>query len=160
MQYGHSDEARKIAERLIPQFHAHLNGVRIDYIFIDKAPKVEGKEVAGRARKVSGLNAFLACKYEQPEAEDFFVIEIAVPFWERYTAEQRIALVDHELCHCEIDEEGSLTMRGHDLEEFTEIVKRHGLWENDVETFAKVAALQLPLDYMKQDESQESAVAH
>lgn len=160
MQYGYSEEVKKVAERIIPQFHAHLNGVRIDYVFIDKAPKVKGKEVAGRARKVSGLNAFLACKYEMPEAEDFFVIEIAVPFWERYTAEQRIALIDHELCHCEIDEDGNLTMRGHDLEEFAEIVKRHGLWDNDVETFAKVIATQLPLDYMRTETPAISEAAH
>jgi hypothetical protein len=61
---------------------------------------------------------------------------------------QRTALLDHELCHAavKLDKHGETTVdargrviyrtRKHDLEEFSSIVERHGLWTSDLERFA------------------------
>lgn len=137
---------RAIAQELIPKYHGHLQNVRIDYIFRSKHASSGGKLVMGRARKITGLNAFLAKrdtlvtvvadKLELPQFEDFFVIEIAHDVWIGLKDAQKEALVDHELSHCYVDlDEGKLVVLPHDLEEFAHIVKRHGLWQHDVEHF-------------------------
>lgn len=153
--YRHAAAVKRIATGLIPAHHPHLEGIRIEYVFRDTAAKKAGKEVWGTARKVSGLNAYLAATGDEvpvdTDVEDLFVIEIAEDIWAKLNDRQRRALVDHELCHCGItvDDAGevSLTMIGHDLEEFASIVERHGLWRADVEVFARAAweAQELPL---------------
>jgi predicted metallopeptidase len=137
--YAEAPEVEKIARDLIDTIHVHLVDVRIDYLFRDKAAVSGGKVRLGSARKVSGLTAFLG-KAEEP----FFVIEIAAEQWASLPEEARRALVDHELSHCGVDtyedKEGTikqdLRIIKHDLEEFNDIVRRHGLWRADVEAFA------------------------
>lgn len=145
--YRPAPSVQRIAADLIPKHHQHLVDVRVDYVFRSKAAKTGGKTVFGKARKMSGLNAYLA-QQDSPdeapaeEALDFFVIEIAEDIWALLDQGQRIALVDHELCHCliEFDDDGDATlkMKPHDLEEFKAVVERHGLWRPDVVEFAAV----------------------
>ena len=51
-------------------------------------------------------------------------------FWDQFSAEQRDALLLHELLHLEVeyDDEGEvkLRVRKHDLEEFTDVARRYG----------------------------------
>jgi hypothetical protein len=79
-----------------------------------------------------------------------FVIEISASVWEGLDERGRRALVDHELMHCTIeftdDLEMKLAIRGHDVEEFFGIVRRHGLWKGDIEQMAIVTAEQLRMD--------------
>ena len=145
----------KIGAELMKEHHAHLLGVRVEFLFMDKTPKSKGRDVWGRAKKVSGLNAFLALgpnvlpeTYED-QPNDLFVIEISEEVWDHLKPAAKKALVDHELSHCEIqtDEEGgvSLAIVGHDVTEFEAIVRRHGLWNEGLQDFAG-AAEQLSLD--------------
>lgn len=115
--YVAAPEVERIAEQLIDEHHHH---------------------------KVSGLPAHLVHlvrKDEPPEEVDFFVIEIAANTWRTLTDEQKVALVDHELCHCiteipeTVDKDRKLVIRGHDLEEFAAVVRQHGLWRPDIEAF-------------------------
>lgn len=151
-EYSSAPEVAAIAEKIIAAHHAHLADVRVEFVFRDKAAKKNGKEVGGTARKVSGLNAFLARDGEQggDYSEDFFVIEIAEDIWSELTPHQKQALVDHELMHCtfEIDEKTDalkLGIRGHDIEEFAEIVQRHGIWSRDLADFAAATKEQMDL---------------
>lgn len=148
---------KRIATSLIAAHHQHLDDVRIEYVFRSKAAKSKGKEVWGTARKVTGLNAYLAQGLAHDElplgddVDDLFAIEIAEDVWSKLNDKQRRALVDHELCHCtvDVDDEGRVILGvvGHDLEEFVAIVERHGLWREDVESFTQAAweAQELPL---------------
>lgn len=133
VEYRPAHEATRLAGDLIAQFHEHLIGVRIEYVFRSKAKKGSGKVVLGSARKITGLSAWLAS-----------------PEWSELNERQRAALVDHELSHCfaERDDDGSfkLSMVPHDLEEFGAIVRRHGLWKSDVRAFVKIGAEQLASD--------------
>lgn len=146
--YREAPQVKKIAEELIEKYHHHLIDfdVRIDYVFVDKTPKIGGKEVWGKCQKISSLNAFLAGENE--DCDPFFVIIISEPVWDVLPPDKRRALVDHELCHTwseasqKEDTDGSedavkLSLNPHDLEEFTCIVRRHGLWREDVEAFVK-----------------------
>lgn len=163
--YSPAPEVRKIAEDLIPKYHAHLDeAARIEYVFRDEAANDGGKTVFGKARKVVGLNAYLAADqyFEQPTlegheaetvktpiAQDFFVLEIAADVWKHLDDNQREALVDHELCHfgLSFNDEGErkLSIIPHDVEEFASVVRRHGLWRVDVEQFINAATGQLKL---------------
>lgn len=132
----------RTAEKLIRNHHTNLTDVEIRYVFRSDTANKNGKPVMGTARKVTGLNAYLAQPAGDPDAEDFFVIEISEPSWTVLDAKQREALVDHELCHCttiydEDTDTVKLAIRAHDLEEFRVIVERHGLWQPDLEAFAR-----------------------
>lgn len=145
-------EVEKIANELIPKYHQHLIdfNVRIRYVFVDKTPKAKGKETWGSCRKVSGLNAFL--EGETPDGDPFFVITISEQIWDVLPDDKRIALVDHELCHAyaevkqqkddadgdsdmETDNPVKLSVKPHDVEEFGCIIRRHGLWHEDIREF-------------------------
>jgi len=68
-----------------------------------------------------------------------------------FSRAQMLSLVDHELCHCaarldkygeqvqDSEGRGSWRIRRHDVEEFVEVVRRHGLWKADLEQFARAA---------------------
>lgn len=148
--YRPAPEVKEIAEDLIPKYHQHLIDfdVKLEYVFVSKAPKTKGKEVWGTCRKVSSMNAFLA--NQQEGSDPFFVITISEPVWEVLPPDSRVALVDHELCHAwaeanqNEDDDGEddpykLSIRPHDLEEFSCIVRRHGLWREDIADFVSQA---------------------
>lgn len=104
---------------------------------------VDGRLTLGKCVKASELHRELA-PYD-------FVILLNRDFWrnERVTALQRTALLDHELMHAavsrdengdpKVDERGRTIyrMRKHDLEEFRDIVARHGCYKSDIEEFMK-----------------------
>lgn len=151
-------EVEAIANDLIPKYHQHLENfsVQLRYVFVSKAPKFKGREVWGTCRKVSGLYAHIAT--ENPDNEPFFVITISRDVWDLLPQPKKVALVDHELCHAwaevkqakdeaeadvdaEIEQDNpvKLSVKPHDLEEFACIVRRHGLWREDIEEFVDAA---------------------
>jgi len=138
--YWVAEEVERTASLLIPKYHKTLGNanVRIAYFFRSDVPKRGGKFVFGSTKKIMGLNAALA-----ESDEPFFCIVIAHPVWEVLPFKHRDALVDHELCHCgvEIDEQGNvnLTLRNHDVQEFSDIVHRYGAWSPDVQEFLNAA---------------------
>lgn len=156
--YSSAPEVAAIARSIIEEHHTHLlsHDVRVEFLFVEPTPKSKGKEVWGKAQKVTSLAAFLA----SPEPDDtdeankpFFAITIARAIWIWLKPAQRAALIDHELCHCwaEPDENGdvALSILAHDLEEFNAVVQRHGIWRGDVGRFAEVARdaqLRMPLE--------------
>jgi predicted metallopeptidase len=141
-EYSYAAEVEEVARELIAEHHQHLEDERIEYIFRSKATLKGGKTVLGKARKISGLNAFLA--KEPNRAGPFFVIEVPVEEWKELTPEQRKALVDHELSHCDLTDEGELQITPHDVEEFAAVVERHGFWTQDVAVFANAVQQHLP----------------
>lgn len=130
-EYASGSDVRALARRLIELLHPHLHGIRVEYVFVSKPPIVNGQELAGRARIVSGLNAYLAredAEYEG-EAERFFCIEISIQHWMRFDERQRIALVNHELKHCGWDDElETLKIVPHDIEAFDDDARLFGEW--------------------------------
>ena len=121
-----ADQPEAIARILIPVLHSHLEEpleARIVYLFREKLSKK-----AAVASKAGAKLVYLG--------EVDFTIEFDWTQWRTLTAEQRIALVDHELCHCAWDgEHEKWAMREHDVEEFGEIVQRWGLWQPRLKDF-------------------------
>jgi hypothetical protein len=152
LSFEMAPEVRAMAATLIEQWHPHLLNKRIEYIFRSRHAKHGRKQVMGRAKIISGLNAFLAMnEYGESVKENvlgevvteapepFFLVEIAKDIWAVLDHSKRKALVDHELAHLGIKGE-KIIILGHDLEEFNAIVRRHGLWQEDVAAFVKAAA--------------------
>jgi len=143
IEYSEAPEVESIAEDLISKYHQHIidYDVRIRYVFINKTPTSKGKEIWGTCRKISGLNAYL--ESNEQINEPFFVITISKNIWDILPKDKKIALVDHELCHASAsikkDDSISLEIQPHDLEEFSCIVRRHGLWREDIQEFVNVA---------------------
>jgi len=98
-------------------------------------PDVDGRLTLGKCKKASDLDRELA-PYD-------FVILLNRDFWQNpnVTDAQRQALLDHELMHAAIvyDEQGDpkvderdrtcFRIRKHDIEEFADIVSRHGCYK-------------------------------
>jgi len=129
--------------KLIEQHHDELTNARIALAW-NTAWKadVDGRQKLGKCKKSSDLDRELA-------AFDF-VVMLQMEWWQNATVtdDQRRALLDHELCHATVrldrdgepmrDERGRVVYRTrkHDIEEFSEIVERHGLYKRDLERFA------------------------
>lgn len=145
-------EARRIAQTLIAKYHRHLREAAIIYAFTDQTRKKNGKLVLGTMKKLSATDKFLSKGYSEGDDNggDFLML-LDGNEWSGLTAEQQIALVDHELCHASVDydpetEEPTYAIRAHDVEEFAEIIRRHGLWEPQLEEFATaMEQLRLPI---------------
>lgn len=102
---------------------------------------VDGKVTLGKMKKASDLDRELYA-YD-------FVLLLNAEFWQDadVTDKQRRALMDHELMHGQVarDEAGDykrdtrdryvFRIRKHDIEEFSEVVARHGTWKRDLEIF-------------------------
>lgn len=114
-----------IAEDLIDKYHGPLREARIAFIFRDVAQESGGRKVLGQASKISDkMKAIL--DYD-------FLIWISHEDWVTFPYKHRQALIDHELCHCKFDiAEGKASMRPHDIEEFQEIIDRHGFWSESL----------------------------
>lgn len=130
-------------KELIEEYHEELTGARIALAWsLTWKPDVDGRVKLGQCKKRSDL--------DREFADLDFVIVLRQEFIQSPAVKdsQRLALLDHELCHATVrlDREGepALDERGrkvyrirkHDLEEFSEIVARHGLYKRDLEHFA------------------------
>jgi hypothetical protein len=140
-QFAIAHEAALIGKRLVSDFHLHLSETRIEYVFLWKTPEKLQREIWGRAKKVSGLSAWFATedREAEPLPDSFFVIELAWQVWRRLNDRQKTALVDHELSHCNINDKLKPCLKGHDCEEFNQIIRRHGLWMDDVRQLLEAA---------------------
>ena len=131
-EFTHAPEIERIAEKLIEIFKPELEGFSIRYVFNSENPKLHGEEKTALARKVVGLNAFLA-----GEPDGFFVLEFGRPAFDELTEAQLIAVVHHELCHFGISDDGKLWIIPHDVEEFSEVVKVHGSYDLNLMIFSE-----------------------
>lgn len=144
----------RLLNELVKEHHDDIRDARIALAWnISWKPDVDGRVTLGKCKKASDLDRELM-------AFDF-VILLRREFWEdgTVTDAQRAALLDHELCHATvkystdnepvIDERDRKVyrIRKHDIEEFAEIIERHGLYKRDLEWFAAALrrAKQTPL---------------
>jgi hypothetical protein len=143
-------ELYDLMNELISNHHHHLidANIAIAWRYGWKEDQ-DGRTKLGQAKKLSDLDREL--RTEDGKEIDL-VILLNFEAWNRadFKEKHQSALIDHELCHFQVavDEDGEFKLdsrgravyriRGHDVEEFTEIVSRHGIWKNDLEKFARV----------------------
>lgn len=127
-----------MAEILIKAFHISIRRRAIAYLW--KENMGDGARVKlGHAQRASATVKFLG--------EVDFVLCFNHSAWKILTFEQRVALVDHELMHCDVDSEsGNPILVHHDVEEFGLIVRRWGLWKPDLRSFGDCVKPHLQID--------------
>ena len=143
--FEESKEVRQLAESIIDEHHPHLKDAKQQIGFYLR----EGNSKwAGKAKKCTA--------FERHMTDYMLFVFINKEAWKTTTEEQRAALVDHELCHFTrtkwedpndprkwitvygaAHDPDSWGIREHDVEEFSEIIERHGLWDTGIETFAE-----------------------
>jgi len=123
-KYFDAIEAKEIATKLINEGNFSFpSSTPILYVFVDKSKKFWGK-----CQLVSGVHQF-ASGYQ-------FVIQFNHDVWQTLTGLQREALVFHELEHIGYDvEKDKYYVIPHDVEEFSRVVHKYGLWREDVKKF-------------------------
>lgn len=144
-QLWDAPEVREIAQQIIPKSHTRLEGKEIRYAFCAKNPKAYGKPAWGKTQVVGGTAAALAKGLASMQVavdgpERFYLITISRPTWNNLTLAQKEALVDQRLCACGISAKGAPCIWPPDVHEYSAVINRHGLWEYDVQQFAKQIA--------------------
>ncbi len=133
--YAEAKAVEMVAQSILAAQHPHLVTAKIAYMFIDRVPSKGGREVFGKAVKVSGRWAHMT--------ELDFILEVSLPKWNDFNPDQRHALVDHLLqsCHGDEQEDGSMkwSLREPDVQEFSSILQRHGIWHEGLTDFCTVA---------------------
>lgn len=167
---------KKINYEIVPQQHEayrvltkmrkyHLDAISADIRLAWQdamKPDQDGHLVLGRCVKISDL---------QREFNEFdFVIVLNREAWDDpdFTMDKKEALIDHELCHvgsvedddgAKYDDRGRRVWRTkkHDIEEFQEIVVRHGCYKRDLERFAEALIKRRKSEPSLFDEEQTAA---
>ena len=128
-QYDPAEEVEKIASKLIAKHHTHLASCNIAYLFVNREMKKSGRVVVATAEKISKKQKALS-KFD-------FLITVGFPTWQELSEPIRLAVVDHELSHCWVEDDektGETKYRTlpHEVEEFTGVLRRHGLYTVDL----------------------------
>jgi len=119
LPYLAPQEIRDMADAIQNAHHGELDGLSIVYVMNPREQKKGSHVILGKAAKQSPLQRLL---------HNFdFAIVISAPRWVTLTEPQQKALLDHELCHCGVDDDGKPVMVEHDIEEFSAVVERHGM---------------------------------
>ena len=133
MQAG---RAERIAGVLLPAFHRELTNARIAYLLKEKST-TRGRSPLGKTNLLSKRDRFLS-DYD-------FVVVFDWSRWKALTLVQRVALVDHQLEHCGVDDNGNFVMMDHDIREFNTTVRRWGAWQPSVRDFFRAAKVQFEM---------------
>jgi hypothetical protein len=124
-----AEQPAAIGAALVKVLHTNLRHATIGYIFREKI-ETRGRIVLGKASRITG-------KLEYFSNLDL-LIEINWLAWGALSDRQRIALIDHELLHFEMDvkDDGEkYVLAPHDLEEFNSIARRWGSWRPSIAHF-------------------------
>ncbi len=131
-----AEQPAAIARVLVSTLHRHLLGAQIGFVFRE-AIATHDRTTLAKASKAGAKLAFFT-------ALDL-CIDVNHAAWLKLFPEQRVALIDHELCHFGVedtDEGTRYVLLSHDVEEFGAIVSRWGLWKPDLRAFGAVVAEQ------------------
>lgn len=160
VKFKDAPEVKRIVDELIKRCRefSHLRDANILCRFRIGQWSSRGKITLGQAKVLSA--------FERHETGAELAVLINKDVWDMMTNHQREALIYHELCHFEqmTDKEGSpkyddnnrpmYKVIGHDLEEFVSVVKRYGLWMEDVKQLVKAADEHRQLSMFEEDNSE------
>jgi hypothetical protein len=162
--YSWAQDAAIIGQIVIDRIPSreHLKDASVGYLFRSHEVSSKGRVEAATAHLASQLitggggkywNNMLQLKIiEICGSQPDFIVLIDRHIWAGLDLEQRVALIHHELMHCEQerDEFGALKfnrvtglpiwrIQGHDVEEFREVVEMHGVWNQELAEFVTAA---------------------
>jgi Putative phage metallopeptidase len=112
-------------------------------LLLSKARYSKGRRTLGLAKLCTPVEKLLHPFHAIITLDYFFIQEYP---------ERLEPLLYHELCHFLEDENGKLTMVGHDIEEFYSVIKHYGDWNKEINT---IQQMQLNFELQKQNEHYE-----
>lgn len=127
-EYRRSIRYEKIADRIIAKKMPELANIRIGFLTSEEEKKQNKKIICGQCHKVNDLYKPF-CPY------DFLIVIYEMNIL-NFDAKQRRILIEHELRHVGIDDEGNETkfyVVPHDREEFDSIIDEFGLKWDEME---------------------------
>lgn len=143
-----------VAQKVIAEHHKSLAELKIAYLFREGNWSSQNRETWAKIFKVSDRDKLLN-NYD-------YILVVNVEVWWRIDAPIREALIDHELSHIGMDDNGAWKMFGHDLEDFVAVVRRRGPWTEEARLYLKAAEAHEKGDEFKQItlfDNQEEAAA-
>lgn len=127
------EEVVKLGNKLISTHHDHIREANICLIMRSGSWKSRGRSILGKCHKVSEREKLVS-------GFDFIII-LNEDAWHHMQEKQRLAVLDHELCHCDMEEDSHgnpvWKLATHDVEEFSAIVRRHGFYMQELEHFVE-----------------------
>lgn len=139
MSFILSDEITEVAALVFAKHGVHFDALRplkIGYVMIGggsppKRDRIDG--VWARFiksppiwRSISGFSA---------------LVWVREPVWRILSADQREALIAHELSHGTTNDRGELVVAHHDLEEFAWVARQYGPWSDGIRLFGQQLSL-------------------
>lgn len=131
---------------LFNEEHIHLFKATIGFLWTNAPNKKQMKRIVGTAEMpLFRGNQWQKARQEQQIEEWFglqpdFLITFDATFWAESSAAERLCVFEHELYHCaqardvwglprfsRTSGKPIFSMRGHDVEEFTGVVRRYGI---------------------------------
>ena len=115
-------------QNLIAQYHPHLAlcDREIAILFKEKASQVGDVIIAGKTSKASELFGILG------NTNWKFIITLAADHWSTLSDTERVALLDHHLCACKVEEnkKAEITYKvvPPDVAFYKDEFVRHGFW--------------------------------
>lgn len=143
--YKRDKELKNLGDKIIEDCRPNLKMLEIAYLFRAEAPISDNKVTAGMCVRVDDRNRTI-------HGVDF-VIEISQDVWLEANDQFKLALMDHELGHVGIrmDADGQPEMdektmriktyiKKHDIEEFEDVLERHGDYHKELRSFLEAFA--------------------
>ncbi len=125
-----ADDVEAIAGVLIPEFHKELAKANIAYVMKEKSTS-RGPAPGAKASKFGALERFLT-------GIDFAVV-VLWESWHTMDLVTRVAMVDHFLERCNVDDNENFVIMKPDVQEFNCIVNRWGPWQDNLGAFLRAA---------------------
>ena len=142
--FEQSSEVKKIAEQIIDEVRPELSDSKglIGYYFREGS-----MNCAAKVKKASAFERFVTGY--------FFLLFVDRDRWADFLPDGKLALIDHELMHIKRKPEermegeevvkgwadsadpASWEIRGHDVEDFADILARHGLWNDSSKLYVE-----------------------
>ena len=140
--FEQASEVKRIAESIIDEVRPELSDSKglIGYYFREGS-----MNCAAKVKKASAFERFVTGY--------FFLLFVDRDRWADFLPDGKLALIDHELMHIKRKPEermegdqvvkgwadsadpASWEIRGHDVEDFADILARHGLWNDSAELY-------------------------
>lgn len=138
-------EAQSIVKKVVVNWRADLDNADIRCIFGEEAQVVRGADRLATANKWGGLKSAVIDLFgaNEPASEGkvFFLLQFWKEGWDNLDDEQRIAIVDEVLAHCQVERTKGGAERYRivppDVEGFFAVAQRHGACFPNVEAFIR-----------------------
>ena len=126
-EYNKTDKLNSLIKECIDEYHEELKELSI-IVLMRKGDWVSKRKTIWAKIKKATPEEIEICDCD-------IILIINDDIWNNITDGQQRAIIDHELSHLTCDDYGNFKIVGHDLEEFEHIVRRHGLWNQELVKF-------------------------